>query len=173
MKLSKQDQFLHFYEPVHDQFERFCRARVYGFMDYRDLMNETLLKAFEKLEELNNQDAFFSFLCGISVRILSNQNRKIQESSYSSGSKYHVDANAKTELDAELYFLYEALSRLKSDQRECIVLFEIAGFSIKEIAEMQNAGESAIKQRLKRGREKLAGIMTYESDLIKKEIHHG
>jgi DNA-directed RNA polymerase specialized sigma24 family protein len=41
------------------------------------------------------------------------------------------------------------------------------------MAEIQGASESAIKQRLKRGREKLVEILTYESTLTTKEVNHG
>ena len=71
----KQKKFLKYLEPIHDRFERFCRARVYGEMEGSDLMNETLLVAFEKFDKVNSEDSFFSFLCGIAVRILSNDNK--------------------------------------------------------------------------------------------------
>ena len=76
MSKKKQEQFLALYEPIHDRFERFCRARVYGDMDYRDLMNDTLLVAFDKFETLKSKDAFLSFLFSISVRIIGNYHQK-------------------------------------------------------------------------------------------------
>ena len=42
---ERQKRFLALYEPNHDRFERFCRARVYGRMEYQDLINESLLIA--------------------------------------------------------------------------------------------------------------------------------
>ena len=59
----KQKKFLKYYEPIHDRFERFCRALVYGEMEGSDLMNETLLVAFEKFDKVNSEESFFSFLC--------------------------------------------------------------------------------------------------------------
>ena len=66
-KGRQQEKFLRLYEPIHDRFERFCRARVYGDMEFRDLMNETLLVAFEKFDTLKSKDAFLSFLFSGSV----------------------------------------------------------------------------------------------------------
>jgi RNA polymerase sigma-70 factor (ECF subfamily) len=54
-----------------------------------------------------------------------------------------------------------ALAQLPIAQKECIILFEISGFKIKEIAEIQSVSEDAVKQRLKRGRERLQEILTY------------
>jgi RNA polymerase sigma-70 factor (ECF subfamily) len=51
------------------------------------------------------------------------------------------------------------LGKLPDKQKEAIILFEISGFKIAEIAEMQGATESAVKSQLKRGREKLTNIL--------------
>ena len=162
---KKQQEFLDLYEPIHDRFERFCRARVYGDMEFRDLINETLLVAFENFDNLRSKDAFLSYLFSVSVRILSNYNRKKKENNLTDENRIRwvKDENSNTHMDSEIYFLYEALAKLNEDQRESIILFEISGFSIKEIAKIQGASESAVKQRLKRGRERLKEIMTFES----------
>ncbi|MBL4708768.1 MAG: RNA polymerase sigma factor [Flavobacteriales bacterium] len=162
---KKQDHFLKLYEPIHDRFERFCRARVFGNMEHKDLMNETLLIAFQKIETLKSEGAFLSFLIGISVRILANNHRKKKEEYLPQQADFDfVDVNANTEKSAELYLLYKALALLPEVQRECIILFEISGFSIKEFMKIQSASESAIKQRLKRARARLTQILTFNSE---------
>lgn len=165
---KKQKDFLDLYEPIHERFERFCRARVYGDMDFRDLMNETLLKAYQKFEDLRSKEAFLSFLFSISVRILANNKRKRKEvpkdfvSEASDENSIKIpDANSKSDVSTDVYFLHKALAKLSEDQRESIILFEISGFSIKEIAEIQNTSESSVKQRLRRGRMRLKEILTY------------
>lgn len=175
MTKTKQAIFLELYEPIHDRFERFCRARVYGNMEFRDLMNDTLLVAFEKFDTLKSTDAFLSFLFGISVRVLANYNQKKREDRFEKTTETFLiqDENANTQQDADVHFLYQALATLTDDQRESILLFEISGFSIKEISQLQNASESAVKQRLKRGREKLTEILTFESSFKTGEMHHG
>lgn len=164
---DKRDQFLKLYEPVHEPFERFCRARVFGDMDFRDLMNDTLLVAFEKFESLKSEQAFLSFLFGISVRILGNRLQKKTESRINAADQLEQmrDNGINPQQHADVYYLYETLKQLPEVQRECIILFEISGFSILEIAEIQSSSESAVKQRLKRGREKLMELLTYEAPL--------
>ena len=160
--MSKQEEFLALYEPVHERFERFCRARVYGNMEYRDLMNESLLVAFEKYDTLRSKDAFLSFLFGISVRVLSNHHKKKKELRFTGTEDGFVpDQNDGT--DPDIHFLYQGLAMLNDAQRECLLLFEISGFNIKEIAEIQSVSEDAVKQRLKRGRDRLRKILTFES----------
>mgnify|MGYP000008791372 FL=1 len=160
---KKQNEFLKLYEPIHDRFERFCRARVYGDMDFRDLMNETLLKAYQKFDELRSKEAFLSFLFSISVRILANNKRKRKEDSdqFEQQESLVFDLNANTDTSTDVYFLHQALAQLSEDQRESIILFEISGFSIKEIAKIQETSESSVKQRLRRGRIRLKEILTF------------
>ena len=47
------------------------------------------------------------------------------------------------------------LAGLPAVQREAVVLFEIEGFSVEEIAAMQEVTVSAVKSRLARGRDRL------------------
>ena len=174
MDNSTQKKFLNLYKPVHGKFERFCRARVYGKMDFKDLMNETYLIAYQKIDSVKSDKVFLSFLIGISIRILANHNAKKKEELISHETELILrDENALTERNAEVYMLYQALALLSEEQRECIVLFEITGFSIKEIVKIQNASESAIKQRLKRGREKLKEILSFESQYKMGEVNNG
>jgi RNA polymerase sigma-70 factor (ECF subfamily) len=163
MKLSKQEEFLTLYEPVHERFERFCRARVYGNMDYRDLINESLLVAYKRFDTLRSKESFLSFLIGISVRVLSNHHQKKKEQLWSEASEKRLNEYSNGDTDPDIHFLYQGLAMLKEEQRESLVLFEISGFSIKEIAVIQEVSEDAVKQRLKRGRDKLRKILTYES----------
>lgn len=171
---SKQKRFLELYEPIHDRFERFCRARVYGDMEFRDLMNDSLVIAFEKFDQLKSKDAFLSFLIGTSIRILGSKNQKIREQRMTESMELNrvQDLNSNTESATEIHFLHQSLAQLSDDQRECIILFELSGFSIKEISVLQNASESAVKQRLKRGRDKLIEIMNFESTLKTGEVSY-
>jgi len=166
MSNKKKKEFMAMYEPVHSRFERFCKARVFGEMDFKDLMQESVLVAFEKFEAMKNKDAFLYFLFGTSIRILSNAKRKMKEDKWNdSFENRDIDQN-KAEKQLEIVDLYKALAKLPEFQREAIILYEISGFSVKEIAEIQNAGESAVKQRLARGRQELSELLKDEPVLI-------
>lgn len=173
MSKKKQDHFLQLYQPVHDRFERFCRARAYSVVDYRDVMHESLLVAYERIDTLRSDQAFFSFLVGICIRLLANEHRKKKPvlGLNESFLEEHAKSSDNPEQAAEVYLLHRALAQLPVDQRESLVLFEITGFSIREIAEMHEVGESAVKQRLRRGRLRLTEILTFESTNKRGEVH--
>lgn len=155
MSNKKKKQFMTLYEPIHAQFERFCKARAYGEMNYEDLMQETIVVAFEKLDQLHSNTVFLSFLFGISTRILANANRKLREERLPHQLEIVQGGKNAGEHNLEIEELYKALGKIPELQREALILFEISGFSVKEIACIQESSEDAVKQRLSRGRKEL------------------
>jgi RNA polymerase sigma-70 factor (ECF subfamily) len=152
--------FLTLYEPVHQSFERFCKARSYGQMPFKDLMQETLLIAYTKFEHLKEPDKFLYYLFGIATRILSNQRKKVQYEALTEMQSARAIIQPAADRRAETEQLYKALSMLPIEQREALILYEIIGFSIKEIAGFQQKSEEAIRQQLSRGRKKLLSLLS-------------
>jgi RNA polymerase sigma factor (sigma-70 family) len=163
---NRKKEFMRLFQPVHARFERFCRARAYGEMDFRDLMQESISVAFEKFDTLRDKQAFLHFLFGISIRILANSNRRISEERWSAAHADRQQDENRAEKQLEIEDLYKALGQLPEKHREALILFEISGFSIKEIADLQESGESAVKQRLARGRQQLTELLTRQAAVL-------
>lgn len=157
------------YQPVHERFERFCKARVYGEMDFRDLMQETVIVALERFDQIRDKESFLSFLFGTSIRILANAQRRVREEKWSDGYENRQSQANAAEHQLEVADLYKALGCLPDAQREALILFEISGFSIREITEIQQASEAAVKQRLVRGRQELGRLLS-EKPRVEKAI---
>lgn len=156
------------YEPNHARFERFCKARVYGEMDFKDLMHDAVVIAYQKFDSLKDPSAFLSFLIGIAIRILANNKRKQKRSEkYVRDLSFHDFEDEQHVRKMDIDHLYAALSLLPAVQRETLILFEILGYSIREIADFHQAGESAVKQRLSRGRSSLKEILESSTNLEK------
>ncbi len=56
--------------------------------------------------------------------------------------------------------LYAALNRLPGKERMSVLLFYMEGYSVKEIAEIEETSQDAVKQHLSRGRNHLRGILS-------------
>ena len=162
------------YEPIHVRFERFCKARAYGNFNFKDLMHDSLVVAYERFDSLKNEGAFLHFLFGIAIRLLANENRRISTERLADHAQvynYSVESD-RTDRQLEINGLYEAISKLPDLQRESIILFEISGFSIKEVAELQESSEDAVKQRLVRSRKKLVELMTEKKEEALKHLSY-
>lgn len=160
MSRRKKQQFMTLYKPVHARFERFCKARAYGEMDFKDLMQDTVVVAFEKFDERHSDAQFLYFLFGISTKLLANANRKKHEELWNDEIAMQSQISASVEKQLEVEDLYKALALLPESQREALILFEISGFSMREIAGIQQTSEDAVKQRVSRGRKELSKLLT-------------
>lgn len=43
MDQNPHDEFLKWYEPLHDRFVRYCSSKAFGFMETEDLVQESIL----------------------------------------------------------------------------------------------------------------------------------
>ncbi|MCH2197453.1 MAG: RNA polymerase sigma factor [Flavobacteriales bacterium] len=154
---SKQSDFMKVYEPLHDGFVRFCSARSYGVIETDDLVQETILVAFEKFETIRDKKALLAFMMRSASNIVASKARRLKFRGYYDEEAFErlKGVAPSADIAADIHILYQSLRKLPNDMREAIELFEIVGFSIKEIAEMQDASESAVKVRLHRARKKL------------------
>lgn len=162
-------EFLILYEPVHESFARFCHARAYGLIEAEDLISETVLTALENFNQLKNDQAFLSYLFSTATRILHKKNRRMKfRGAFDERQANHlVDQGLDADVRLDIEILYQALKTLPDKQKEALILFEISGFSIREVSDIQKASLSSVKQRLKRGRAALAFI--FQSDQLAEE----
>lgn len=139
---------------------------AYGRMETQDLVQETVLVVMQKWDRIQKKESLLAFMVGTAGRILQNQGRKSRKETGLDAEKESLrKLEAKTMdpgLAYDIHLLYEAMEQLGEKERECLVLFEISGFSVKEVSEIQNDSETAVKSRLSRGRQKLKAILEDE-----------
>lgn len=158
---GKQDQFMAAYAKCHDGFLRYCSALAFERTDVEDLVQDVLLSAYRKFAELNEPEKLQHYL----IRAARNRAISLRRRSGRKTSLREVhddrlrDKGASPEELADVHLLYRAVDRLPAKQRDAILLFEISGFPLKEIAAMQDTSPASIKMRLSRGREKLGRLL--------------
>ncbi len=149
--------------PFHEQAVATARRLCRSTADGDDLYQEAVLRAFDKLDTLRDESKFRSWFF---VTLLSRHRSRARrsfwkrmlpwEAAFPSGAEpASEDGSRWGEQTIETRRMSAALATLPPVQREAIVLFELDGFSIEEIATMQQVSLSAIKSRLVRGRERL------------------
>jgi RNA polymerase sigma-70 factor, ECF subfamily len=161
---EKQEQFMLLYTPVHARLARFVHSMVWHHEDARDIIAETVLKAYEKFEDIEHPEAFLYFLFGIASRLSKRRGRRLKIwASYDNEYAENIidnsmDASRKLEVEA----LYKTMKRLPEKQREAISLFHISGFTLLEIQKIQGGSLSGVKSRITRGREMLTRLLIAE-----------
>ena len=146
-------------EPVHEDVLLFARRVAGSNAEGDDVFQEAVLRAVRKLSSLRERTKFRSWMYSVVVSVHRSRSRRAfwtrwisrdeaRDPAGDDGSRW-VDDRASDSRAAA------ALATLAPPQREAIVLFELHGYSIEEIAEIQSTSISSVKSRLARGRDRL------------------
>lgn len=165
--------------------ERFVRAMAWrdagGGRDEemcKDICAETIAIAYEQFASLRTHEALLSYCFTIATRLHRTYRIKSRRVAYSLSEFAFAEAGESvacerkadilpddtaeylTEQSTDVAMLYTALDTLPSEQREAVIMFEILGFSMKEIAEVQKRSVTSVKVSVSRGRTLLAKRLT-------------
>lgn len=156
-------RFWGLFAPLHDgalvTARRLCRHGDEG----NDLLQEAILRAFEKLHTLRDEERFRSWFYAVLLSVHRTRARRsfwkrflsLEGQREQGFDPVGGDLRRQTEDEAGAERAARALALLPDVQREAVVLFELEGFSIEEIAALQTSSIPAVKSRLARGRERL------------------
>ena len=154
MPADPRSEFMQAYTPCHGPFARYCAALAYGRMDVEDLMQDVLLSAFQRFESIRKKDELLHYLIraarnrAVSIWRSDRRNEPIRKEQ----AARLKDRGASAEMLVDVGILYGALDKLPSAQRDALVLFEVSGLSMTEIAAIQGSNENAVKTRVSRAR---------------------
>jgi RNA polymerase sigma factor (sigma-70 family) len=172
---QRADRFRRLLEPQHDRALAFARSISRLTSEGDDLFQDAMLHAFKKLDALRDDAAFRPWL----YRIIINAHRSRVRRVFWRRLVSSTPADA-AQPDDELYRTEgwtpqaaeanrrarTALAKLPPDVREAIVLFEIEGWTIEEIATLERGTLSCIKSRLARGRARLRELYGEQPALL-------
>lgn len=171
------DRFRRLLEPVHARAVAFARGLCRSRADGDDLFQEAAVRALAKLESLRDDAAFPRWFYRVVITVHRNRSRRAfwrrliplgELADLSDGpdpghsGDYRTDEWSPARAEAARR-ARAALAMLPAVQREAIVLFEVEGRQVEEIAELQQVSVSAVKSRLARGRARLRSH--YEGEL--------
>lgn len=132
--------------------------------DAEDVIQESFLRAYLALSKYDERDQFRGWL----FRILTNQCRNALTSRGRRGRRFIQDEvaieGAPAPPDAPPNGIHDlaltkALAQLDPAQREALLLKYAEGLEYTEMSAMTGVGESALKMRVKRGSERLRGLL--------------
>lgn len=153
------EQFTTHVEATQKAFRRFLVALCCGDGALADdIAQEAYIKAYLSSSGFNNPDKFNAWIYRIGYNTFLNHQRSKK---ISVGYDEIRDAASDTGSDDTFKYqeLYAALNGLADRERTAILLFYLEHYSIKEIAEIVDTSQDAVKQQLSRGRNHLRRIL--------------
>ncbi|MDB3312871.1 RNA polymerase subunit sigma [Clostridioides difficile] len=116
--------------------------------DCEDAVNNAILKAYEKLDSLKEEQYFKTWL----IRIVINECNSLRRKRLKSLSFENVFKNKKIDEKDDYSDLYTAIQSLPKKIKIPIVLYYIEGYSVDEVKEILDIPQGTVKSRLSRGR---------------------
>ncbi|MBK8911835.1 MAG: RNA polymerase sigma factor [Chlorobi bacterium] len=158
---DRQQRFMALLRPLQPNLDRFAYAMARDREEARDIAGETILIAWERFESVRQPQAFLSFLFTIATRV--HRKRRAYQQRHPQLPDGHVadlyDTSTPPDIAADVGALHTALQQLPEKQREAVMMFELLGFSMKEIQQIQGGTLVAVKVRISRGRKRLAELL--------------
>lgn len=128
--------------------------------DALDCIQDAILKAFEKVERLEDERYFKTWLIKILINrcndALAKRNKIVVLSEINKGLSYSENT--------EKIEVKEFLDKLEEDLKIIVILYYFEDLSVKDIAENLNIPEGTVKSRLSRARNKLKTLMNIECE---------
>ena len=128
-----------------------------------DIMQESFLDAFRRLDSYSGEGSFGSWLKRIVINNSLDAIRKNKESvSIEEGSLDFpeiVDENREEELHYKVAEVKEAITKLPEEYRVVLSLFLLEGYDHEEISEILNISNNTSRTRFVRAKQKVLQIM--------------
>lgn len=161
---ERNKEFTEHYLACYSQLEKYCRALTADDESAKELIAETVAKAFENFEKMRDKSKFKFYLFSISSNLFKKRLRD---------RKVHVElsdiehlASNPDNWRSDIDLLYKSIASLNENQREIVTLFELSGFKLQEIAEMKKMPLNTVKTHLSRAREALRLIINPSKETI-------
>ena len=159
-----QSEFLNIVTPFKDKVFRLAKRLLVSREEAEDATQEVLIKLWKnkaKIKDYKNVEAFSMTMtknfCFDKLKSKQAQNLKIVHSNYQDHS---VSLQKEVELNDSLDWVGKIMETLPEQQKMVIQLRDIEQYEFKEIAEMLDMNETAIRVALSRARKTIREKLT-------------
>lgn len=136
------------YNQYKDLLYRIAFTYVKNEADAEDILQETFLRYFKKNPVFDNDEHEKRWLIRVSINLCKNHLL-----SFWQRNRCEITEQSYMDFNEEEFTLLQETMELPAKQRVIIYLYYYEGYSCKEIAEIIKISESAVKMRLKKGRD--------------------
>ena len=162
-----QNAFASLVRKYQKQIHTLAWRKIGDFQIAEDIVQETFLQVYQKLETLEDPTQFTRWLhqianrrCIARLRKNSVQTEPLEETDISeieteAYSRYVAAEHTKTTAEAQRELVKKLLAELKENDREVITLYYFEEMTSSEIGEFLGVPENTIKSRLHRARQRL------------------
>lgn len=158
---QRERRFARIYEVHYRSVLAYARRRSVSGSDADEVVSETFLTAWRRLDAVPGGDEALPWLFGVARRVIANQRRASHRRADLGTRLTQQVAPGETEVDVrviardEQRAVLDALGRLKADDQELLRLVTWEGLSHRHAAQVLGCSENAVAVRLNRARGRL------------------
>lgn len=163
------------YSRYASKIYRKCFAIVKNQQEAEDLAHDILIKILTKLNTFKGNSTFSLWIHSVTYNHCINYIKRSRKISFQEPENWdrlpddgEEEVLAKQHLEIQIEQLKVLMDELKIEERLVLTMFYKDNLSIRQISEMLEASESAIKMRLKRSRDKLYNLFKNSDDGAKR-----
>lgn len=148
------------FDELVDATKSFARRIAFSTVDQQlldDVIQESYLTVYLRLEQLKNDMAFLSWLSRIVLRTCYRLKEQHPQQSEIPPDAHQPDGSQRV---LESLELRTALSRLRSNDRDVLVLHELVGLTHAEVGHALRIPEGTARSRLFTARKRLAKLLS-------------
>ncbi len=180
-KAGREEGFTFLYENTYRNKLYIAMKYMKNEQDAMDVLQDAYIKAFARLDSLQDANAFPGWMSTIVAHTALNALQKKQavlfsdlqnENDEGDVFEYNLeDENMSTQPEMACTvqetqdMVHELIDSLSDEQRVCVLMFHLEGYSIRDIATILGCSENTVKSRLNYGRK---NIKAKDEELQKK-----
>lgn len=159
------------FEILYDRYEKLVYNKCRGFSrsddEAEDLTQDIFLKLFVKLKTFKGKSKFSTWLYAFTYNhcvnyVNRNTAKKIEKQSVDAenlkSEYYNPEEDERVIRNLKVEKLKVALEKISAEEKMILLLKYQDSLSIKDLTKVLDIGESAVKMRLKRAKEKLVNV---------------
>ncbi|WP_167615463.1 RNA polymerase sigma factor SigZ [Maribellus sediminis] len=156
------DEINHIWKEHHDQLLDFIRKRTKDPVEAEDILQEVFLKILDKIDSLKDSEKLKSWMYQIARNTIIDhfrlQKKEDKQLHYVTSEGDEPEDNSSMKEAESWIGLY--IDGLPENYKEAVVLSELNGLSIGEVAEKLNISYTNARARVHRGRQALKKSLT-------------
>ncbi|HEX2039599.1 MAG TPA: sigma-70 family RNA polymerase sigma factor [Acidimicrobiales bacterium] len=143
------------YVRYHARLVRYCSRRLGSKPDAEDAAHEALLRAFQAWSRFDPSTDAWPWLATIAQRVCADARRRSARPVIDTGEQPSADVHDQAVDRLRASIVDDALGRLPAHYRTPLVLKEYAGWSYRDIAELEGRSVASVRSTIMRGRRHL------------------
>jgi RNA polymerase sigma-70 factor (ECF subfamily) len=153
------------------RLRRFAKSFARGSSDADDLAQEALIKIYRSLRSYRFESSFSTWMYRVTRNAFMDAWRhsaRLERAASAAGDDWAGDSHAPAPDEVLLQAekrerLWSAIRQIAPEFRGVLVLCDVEGMSMSEVAAIENLPEGTVKSRLHRGRAQLAVLLRPEA----------